>query len=368
MFCGEWKRQVRQLTEQLAKANARAETAEHELALARQTAQEAAARADGMEVDLDHCKRIYRTLRAFGDSFLDIQRSQVFVATAMENEKCNAAEAAAASSANHDAMLAIAESLRTMANDSAAMARHVDSLTSRTTQIGGIVRLIREIADQTNLLALNAAIEAARAGDQGRGFAVVADEVRKLAERTANATAEISALVSSIQGETEQARKQMELWADRSATFGEEGHSARERMQALFDLSTRMELTIETSALRSFIEVAKIDHLVYKFEIYKVFMCQSDKTVADFADHTQCRLGAWYYEGNGKALYSSLPGYREMEAPHQRFHDAGLAAMRAHQEGKWGEGLARIEEFEAASLDVLAALERIASSGAAAAP
>ena len=147
MFCGEWKRQVRQLTEQLTKANARATAAEQELALAHQAAREAAARADGMRADLDHCERLYQTLRAFGDSFLDIQRSQVFVAGAMENEKHNAAEAAAASSANHDAMLAIAESLRTMANDSAAMARHVDSLTSRTTQIGGIVRLIKEIAE-----------------------------------------------------------------------------------------------------------------------------------------------------------------------------------------------------------------------------
>ena len=163
-----------------------------------------------------------------------------------------------------------------------------------------------------------------------------------------------STLVSSIQGETEQARKQMELWTDRSASFGEEGQSAKERMQALLDLSTRMELTIETSALRSFVEVAKIDHLVYKFELYKVFMRQSDKTVADFADHTQCRLGKWYYQGNGKALYSSLPGYREMETPHQRFHDAGLAAMRAHQDGNWTETFAQIEALEAASLDVLA--------------
>jgi twitching motility protein PilJ len=88
--------------------------------------------------------------------------------------------------------------------------KRIKRLGESSQEIGEITELISDITEQTNVLALNAAIQAASAGEAGRGFSVVAEEVQRLAERSADATRQIAALVKTIQTDTQDAVASME--------------------------------------------------------------------------------------------------------------------------------------------------------------
>lgn len=105
----------------------------------------------------------------------------------------------------------------------------MSNLEEDSNKIGAIIEVIDDIADQTNLLALNAAIEAARAGEHGRGFAVVADEVRNLAEKSSEATKQITDIIKGMQENTAQ-----------SVTAVKDGVSLTEKTGEAFEDIIRM--------------------------------------------------------------------------------------------------------------------------------
>ncbi|RJQ47310.1 MAG: chemotaxis protein [Gammaproteobacteria bacterium] len=118
--------------------------------------------------------------------------------------------------------------------------KRIKRLGESSQEIGEIVELISDIADQTNILALNAAIQAAMAGEAGRGFAVVADEVQRLAERSANATRQIDALVKTIQGDTSEAIGAMEQSTGNVVAGAKIAHNADEALKEIERVSNHL--------------------------------------------------------------------------------------------------------------------------------
>lgn len=314
------------------------------------------------KLELLRIKDLLSQLQTMGESITAIQASLGGFASKMRDEKDRASEMQHASASCSTAVGLISGHLGKLANESQISAARVGELDSRAQQISGIVNLIRGVADQTNLLALNAAIEAARAGEQGRGFAVVADEVRSLAQRTAQATGEISALVSQMREDSTASREQIVSFAQQADSFSSDGAEAAKTIGQILALANTTEQSTAAASLRGFCEVAKVDHLLFKFRVYRVLFGLSHENAHDFCDHRNCRLGQWYYEGEGRN-YSHLPGYRELDEPHLALHRHVVEAIESNRQGKTDDTITAVKRMEQAGERILAALEKIAQAG-----
>jgi len=175
-----------------------------------------------------------------------------------------ASEAAVNGAKVVDETIAVVNSIADRVKNSA---KSVESLGSRSDQIGAIVGTIEDIADQTNLLALNAAIEAARAGEQGRGFAVVADEVRALAERTTRATKEISEMIKAIQNETKGAVSTMEVGVEEVAKGSEKAAQSGKALERILEQINEVTMQINqvaTAAEEQTATTSEISHNMHQ--------------------------------------------------------------------------------------------------------
>ncbi|WP_372340908.1 CZB domain-containing protein [Paraglaciecola sp.] len=126
-----------------------------------------------------------------------------------------------------------------------------------------------------------------------------------------------------------------------------------------------MSKVISAASLSAFIQTVKLDHLVWKVDIYKVLRGESKKSGSDIADQSQCRLGRWYNEGEGKRLFSDLNEFKQLEQPHVALHQAGKEALKAKADGqldKVADALGRMEKASMQVFDKLTSIEAKAKS------
>lgn len=255
----------------------------------------------------------------------------------------------------------IVKSMTDLGTKMDGMTTSISGLSSTADNINKFVSTIASISDQTNLLALNAAIEAARAGDAGRGFSVVADEVRSLANETNKSASEVADLVGNIIESTRHAVGAVEEIKDNNVHLSEGFDKLNEQYDSIVECSSVMKKAISAGSHQAFIQIVKLDHIVWKSDIYGVIHGLSSKSADDFSDHTSCRLGKWY-QSAGRTEYGSMSAFRNIEKPHGDVHKSGMKALEFLAAGSMDEVMASIVKMEASSNEVIRCLDELAET------
>lgn len=286
-------------------------------------------------------------------------------------------------------------------------------------QIEEVTAIIKNIADQTNLLALNASIEAARAGEAGKGFAVVANEVRKLAETTVTNVQSVSENVTTLQNiaqeisqltmttsqvidnGVQEAQKAVPLLNDILQRMNEVNEAttstaaiAKEQASAINDVANRMvfitelaqdiqvlgkktgESIYELSKLteqyrlelfstnihlstRTLLELAKTDHILWKWRIYNMLIDLEQIDPAAISSHKECRLGKWYFDPATVKRVKGSQAYKQIDKPHQQVHEYAKLAAENYNKGNVKEAEKYLQQVEEASNQVLFYIDQL---------
>ncbi|MBQ4850886.1 methyl-accepting chemotaxis protein [Pseudoalteromonas sp. MMG012] len=252
----------------------------------------------------------------------------------------------------------ILQGMESLAGNMGDMTDNISGLSQMADNINTFVTTISKISDQTNLLALNAAIEAARAGEAGRGFSVVADEVRALANNTNESANEVSDLVKKIIDTTQLTVNAVSIIQDSNQNLSGSISHLNDEYKDIVSSCGSMKNTIMNATTQTFIQTVKLDHVVWKGDVYNHLIGADKQPIDSFADHASCRLGRWL-KAEGAKKFGNANAFKRIDTPHKEVHRAGVEAMMLFSSGDKQAAIAQLNRMENASNEVMALLDQL---------
>ncbi|NOE09200.1 methyl-accepting chemotaxis protein [Vibrio cholerae] len=291
-----------------------------------------------------------------GDMLQTIRAEMVKSAQSMANENQELQQLDEMFKQTHQALARLDDRAVKISSQASQSSDSVQILDNTALSISRLVSTIQEISDQTNLLALNAAIEAARAGEAGRGFAVVADEVRNLAGKASQASEQIDSLVNQVLQQVDAIKQSI----NENIICAEEVSASSAQIGSIVNQvvvkSEQMQQVIHIASTRAFLDTVKLDHAIWKNNVYRLL--QRGEFSESVNSHSECRLGQWYYRGDGKA-YSHLRSYTLIEEPHKVVHSSGREALNQAKSSNMAGMVKAMKAMEDASEQVVVQIDRL---------
>lgn len=334
--CSSTQQQLEQRITQLEGENDRLT---NQLEAANQTLSQQESELNDYQQRLGFIENFTQSLAGYQNTFARLsnllQRERETILTIDENNQTG-----------ESTMAAVVGNLSAIGNDIESTSNSIASLKTHTKEIEQTSGDVRGVAETTNLLSLNANIEAARAGEHGRGFTVVANEVRSLSQRTTELTDRINEKVEQIvQGVDLSHSRSVEAMQ----TTRDNIDSTRRYLESLADENRHIkQLTgsISNSALLAQIELANIEEMQLRMDVYRVYLGTLKAESCLVVDSDECGIGRWYYSELFRQRFKAHSSYQAIEAPHDKVHLSAQAVVDAIKTGNRKLAQQKLEEME----------------------
>lgn len=211
-------------------------------------------------------------------------------------------------------------------------------------------------AGHTQALAITTALEVAHFPEQQPGMPVIVRDLQQLAEHSQQLAHQLAQWIERTASQVSEDARIRAYQQSEICVLTSAAQAAEQVIEQLIDQSRHMYKVIHHSTTTAYLHAAKLEHAVWKSRLYKQLLsAQLDDSLED---HQHCTLGRWYFMGDGRR-YQQTKEYRALAAPHKRFHESGLDALKFARQGDHNGQLAALAVMEEASNQLARQLDQL---------